>query len=770
VKQDNNNTTTQHNLIYRSEVMNHSLSRPHVLNSDVHKSDHERGYFVNPQGGCTAFMLWDPALRYIYIVDYYKCVRQWDRRPYRPLRILNTYAHQIESALVTKDNKLITTERSPRSGPLNNNIRIIDTPTGKTEATYEAPCLSKVAAVTEDGDRLIIGSWSESHVLNRCTGKIEHVFSDHTKAVKAHCVHGDVLYSAGFDGIIRMHHLITGNLIGILLGHTGPIWRLALSKDGKTLVSGSSDINGDLVDSTCEMRIWDTASISCRYTIHCPGQWLSGLTESKNQDVISIKRDGTIVFRDLLTGEVKERLETPHQIGFTRLCCKEASVLATDQEVVYLANDRLMVWNRSEQKLTYQEQVTIKPPASVYSTREGFYLRQWNQNSWGEPGQVSFWSLKCGQCDHTIRFNSRLTNFVISSQGFWITTDFDKNLCVWQVNKGKKLQLAYLPMGTIVYGNIAIHDHRIAVIASRSLQILSLPNLQVLNQIVLEDDYSMQCLTLDNQHVMLGGYWTEGNTIIARTVRAWDYTNDYQESTWLTSHANFCAVTSNDTMLIAMDEAGGLHFYDKQTHHRSLLDLSYCGIASFPMPFQQRFCLLSEYGIVYVLTLNGYVVAVDIATQRVLQQFGDTCSGMISIGLSPDHRTLFTLCCNGEIRFYDLSECVHLGSFYCVDKGFLWTIPPDKYAPQGRFYTNREDLISVYEKTDSGQIIYLNPQDQHSKEYIQIHERPDMVMIRMTDLNEYQKLAQRHQNIVNTQHFHSHKALYASIKRALPGS
>jgi WD40 repeat protein len=117
-----------------------------------------------------------------------------------------------------------------------------------------------------DGKALLIwttGSTVGGHVLRLCdmsTGKVtfeqEHVVEIHDVAFSAD---GKTLATAHYDEVILIWDLREGRLAASLKGHDGNVYSVALSPDGKTVVSGGSR------DKT--IRIWDVTSSTSRAVI-----------------------------------------------------------------------------------------------------------------------------------------------------------------------------------------------------------------------------------------------------------------------------------------------------------------------------------------------------------------------------------------------------------------------------------------------------------------------------------------------------------------------
>ena len=96
---------------------------------------------------------------------------------------------------------------------------------------------------------------------------------------------------------------------------------------------------------------------------------------------------------------------------------------------------------------------------------------------------------------------------------------------------------------------------------------------------------------------------------------------------------------------------------------------------------------------------------------------------------------------DGVISFWDIARKSLLATLYCVKEGYLWTTPPDEFAPNGWLHTDRTDLIALTSIAEDGKVIeYISENDPRFKDYFQIFNDQEMVMTRLNDYERYQEL------------------------------
>ena len=110
------------------------------------------------------------------------------------------------------------------------------------------------------------------------------------------------------------------------------------------------------------------------------------------------------------------------------------------------------------------------------------------------------------------------------------------------------------------------------------------------------------------------------------------------------------------------------------------------------------------------------------------------------VNFTSDGNILISMDVSGEVRFWNSRTGEHLASFINLEKGHLWTTPPDKESPSGWFYTDRPEMINVYRAGSEGEIVEVLPVGHPEREeYILSHNRDDIVLERLYDPDKYKK-------------------------------
>jgi len=118
-------------------------------------------------------------------------------------------------------------------------------------------------ALTRDGKTLATaGVGAEIELWDALTGERKHVLPGHEGHVLslAFSPDGETLISGGSDHAIRCWQQASGRLTATLTGQSGPIRALAISPDGRTLASGS--------DIPLSIRLWDLRTNAPLHSLH----------------------------------------------------------------------------------------------------------------------------------------------------------------------------------------------------------------------------------------------------------------------------------------------------------------------------------------------------------------------------------------------------------------------------------------------------------------------------------------------------------------------
>ncbi|OBQ32840.1 MAG: hypothetical protein AN485_20395, partial [Anabaena sp. MDT14b] len=155
------------------------------------------------------------------------------------IRTLKGHSSSVYAIAVTPDGKTVI------SGSADDTIKIWDLGTGTEKFTLEGHSNSVNAiAVTPDGKTVISGSRDNTiKIWDLGTGQEKFTLEGHSDWVNAIAVtpDGKTVISGSYDKTIKIWDVETGTEKFTLEGHSSSVKAIALTSDGKTVISGSSD-------------------------------------------------------------------------------------------------------------------------------------------------------------------------------------------------------------------------------------------------------------------------------------------------------------------------------------------------------------------------------------------------------------------------------------------------------------------------------------------------------------------------------------------------
>jgi WD40 repeat protein len=219
-----------------------------------------------------------------------RSIRLYDFDTGKELQRFTGHRGEVWAAALSPDGKHAFT------GGFDRVIRVWETATGKEVRSFSTPDYPRCSAISPDGKHLAVGhfpgtlnsagvvriwDWQNSKQVAAGTG--------HTQAITAVAWSrdGKALASASFDGTVRLWDPATGKERKKLTGHSGAEG-VTFALDGKRVVSAG-------IDADPTIRVWDVATGKevCRFDGHTGGPLGVAVTPD-GKKVLSCAKDSTL--------------------------------------------------------------------------------------------------------------------------------------------------------------------------------------------------------------------------------------------------------------------------------------------------------------------------------------------------------------------------------------------------------------------------------------------------------------------------------------------
>jgi RNA polymerase sigma factor (sigma-70 family) len=172
-------------------------------------------------------------------------------------------------------------------------------------ATCAAPGGAVAVAFSPDG-RALAGAGFDGvvRVWNVATGELRHTLPGHGESANAiaFAPKGDVLATAGSDGRVRLWDAATGRHLRDLDAHRGHVWGLSFSPDGRELASAGGDQT---------VRVWEPEGGTAVRTFGGLRGGAYAVEYHPGGHSLAVAADNTVLLLDALTGREVGRVGTP---------------------------------------------------------------------------------------------------------------------------------------------------------------------------------------------------------------------------------------------------------------------------------------------------------------------------------------------------------------------------------------------------------------------------------------------------------------------------
>jgi WD40 repeat protein len=273
---------------------------------------------------------------------------------------------------------------------------------------------------------------------------------------------GKTLVSGSGDNTIKIWNLDKEVLKSTLTGHSSSVNSVVISPDGKTLASGSGDNT---------IRVWNLGTGVLKFALTGHSGHVSCLANSPDgSTLVSGSHDGTIKFWNLVTGVLKFTL-----IGHSGTV--NSAVISPDGSTLVSGghDGTIKIWNMGTKVLRSTLTAHSGPVWSVAISPDSNTLV-----SAGYDGVIKIWNLRIGELKSTLTDNSgAIRSLAISPDGNTLVSGglFSWTIKIWKLRTGELKSTLTGHSGTVTL--IAINPHGntlVSASADKTIKIWRLQN------------------------------------------------------------------------------------------------------------------------------------------------------------------------------------------------------------------------------------------------------------------------------------------------------
>lgn len=558
------------------------------------------------------------------------------------------HSASVSCVAVTPDGKYVV------SGSEDHTIKIWELATGRLLRSLEGHSDDvRAIAVTPDSNIVVSGGDDNAiKIWQLATGKLLRSFEGHDRGgVTAIQIAHDGRYfvSGGGDNIVKLWELGTGKLIKGFVGHSDSIRSIAMTPDGRRIVS-SGDFHSP-GDSRDGFRLWNVETGDLVRTFQGHSDRVNALAISPDgRRVISASDDETLMIWGLETGKRLHRLEGHiSRVVWADFSPNGQTVVSGDDE------NKIALWNAGTGKLIrilggYFSDFKGELSYGAVVTRDGRYVLSSNGVLAHSMGS---WDLKSLRL---VRDFDGLSQGVLAvafapSGHYFTTGGRDGIVRVWETATGKLVR--EIDDGSGAISSLAVTPDSRRLLAGswdKKVRLWDFGTGKLVRMFEGDSGAVTSVLTLPDGNRFMSGSRD-------KTVKLWDIETGAVLRTFEghTGYISSIAVTPDARELISGSSDGTIVLWDVETGSllRSIKEGS-SGIFAVA---------ITPNGRSFVSGSWGGLKLWDVATGDLLLTLDKEDETIRSLAISPDGRYLLADSKDNVVKLWDLESEKFLGKF-----------------------------------------------------------------------------------------------------------
>lgn len=280
-----------------------------------------------------------------------------------------------------------------------------------------------LAALSAPAAPVVITSTSKPRAA---TWKCVHTLTGHSHWVLSVAIspQGKTFATGSSDKTIKLWDLATGKLLGTLTGHSQWVRAVAFSPDGKTLASGSDDKT---------VKIWDLATGNLLRTLTGHLASVCSVVISPNGHTLaSGSRDKTIKVWRLDTGQrLHAHMGHAHWVGSIAIS-PDSQILASGS-----SDKTVKIWHLGMGQLLHVLQGHLDTVYAVAISPQGNTLASGSCDK-----TIRIWDLQSRKLRHSLKGHSEsVYSLAISPDSQTLASGTYQEIKIWHLDTGQQLQI-----------------------------------------------------------------------------------------------------------------------------------------------------------------------------------------------------------------------------------------------------------------------------------------------------------------------------------------